>query len=161
MKTPFKIFIISAFLIGIAAPFISGGLFFETSKTPIEKNIPWKPALSFEESIRSFIDYYNHRFGLRYYFIVGYSTLLVKVFHISPHPPIVVGRKNWLYYHSETRPLTVNDLRLLTEFFVKKAAWLKKQGISYYIVIAPNKETVYPEYLPHKKFFKKLPRSFG
>lgn len=32
--------------------------------------------------------------------------------------------------------------------FEERRAWLAKHGIAYVVVVAPNKETIYPEYLP-------------
>lgn len=152
------------FLILLSAPLICGSFFFDTTKTPIEKNIPLVLSKFSKDSIANNIqlltNYYNQRFGLRGYLIYGYHNLLAHLFQVSANPKIVMGQKGWLYYDGDNhvidryyrgqRPFTERELLELTDFFQKRNTWLKKQGILYYLVITPDKETIYPDYLPSK-----------
>lgn len=152
------------FLTLLSAPLICGSFFFDTTKTPVERNIPLVLSTfskdSIANNIRLLTNYYNQRFGLRAYLIYGYNNLLAHLFHVSANPKIVMGQKGWLYYDGDNhvidryyrgqRPFTERELIALTHFFQKRNTWLKKQGILYYLVITPNKETIYPDYLPRQ-----------
>jgi len=68
----------------------------------------------------------------------------------------IIGKDGWLFQTSEDvlrdyqndMPLTEKQLALLQQNLDEIAAYFKKQGTSLLIVVAPNKSTIYPEYLP-------------
>jgi len=69
---------------------------------------------------------------------------------------VIVGQDGWYYYAKEqiiddyrgVIPLTDNQLSEIKNKLVEKRDWLKEQGIDFYILISPNKSSIYPEYLP-------------
>lgn len=71
---------------------------------------------------------------------------------------VLIGKEGWLFLQNDTnRVVEQNNGSLkLTEAELKKwlrtlearFAILKNRSIRYYFLIAPNKESVYPEYLP-------------
>jgi hypothetical protein len=71
---------------------------------------------------------------------------------------VLVGKDGWLFLQNDTnRVVEQNSSTLkLTESEIEKwlrtlearFAVLKNRGIKYYFLIAPNKESIYPEYLP-------------
>lgn len=71
---------------------------------------------------------------------------------------VLDGKDGWLFLQNDTnRVVEQNSSALqLTESEIKKwlrtlearVAMLKNRGIKYYFLIAPNKESIYPEYLP-------------
>jgi hypothetical protein len=87
--------------------------------------------------------------------IEGYNTLRFmlgdRVF-----PTIIVGKDGWLFYTAEksiddyqgTNPYTPKDLRDISNKFEALNDQLKQKGIMLIVVIAPNKSTIYPEYMP-------------
>lgn len=74
--------------------------------------------------------------------------------------PVVAGPGGWLFLAKENPQLnTVDDFRGLHPFtpaqlaawtgeFAARRDWLAVRGIPYLVVLAPNKQTVYPEELP-------------
>lgn len=67
---------------------------------------------------------------------------------------IVNGQEGWLYLGStldqyrDNCLLTTGELRLIAQGYRARRDWLAAQGIRYLVVIAPNKSSIYPEYLP-------------
>ena len=97
---------------------------------------------------------FNDHFGLRAFLIR--TQALAKFFwlRMSPSSKVVLGRDGWLYlaesmneYRGVKRLPRARIQEWLQEFKAKKA-FLESRNVKYLAVIAPNKETVYPEFLP-------------
>ncbi len=84
------------------------------------------------------------------------SRLCLALFGQSPVPAVLVGRQGWLYFTQESAlddylnaiPLSPDDIRDMVRIQVERRDWLAARGIAYVVAVAPNKATVYPEYLP-------------
>ncbi len=71
-------------------------------------------------------------------------------------PNVLIGRQDWLYYTGEnniqdyecTIPFTKAELVAIRERLLDWNDALQRRSIRFYVVIAPNKESVYPQYLP-------------
>lgn len=100
--------------------------------------------------------YFSDNFGLRGALIVADRWWRFKLFGVSPNKAITIGKEKWLFYtpdinyidsvnaqgfsHGELEQIKNNLLATQNEF--------KKRGMSFYFLVAPNKQSVYPEYLP-------------
>mgnify|MGYP001379977614 CR=1 FL=1 len=99
----------------------------------------------------------------------GFRKLLVRLENIidilwlnssNQYQTVIKGKSNWLFLSQENNDLNVvedyRSGRLFTPeqlarwvtIFKNRKDWLDKQGIHYLVVLAPNKLTVYPEFLP-------------
>ena len=78
---------------------------------------------------------------------------------MSAGSPVVVGREGWLFLakdrtldvleeHRAVKPLSEEQLSRLASVYEARRAWLAERGIKYLVVVAPNKDTIYPENLP-------------
>ncbi|SMD13552.1 alginate O-acetyltransferase AlgX-related protein [Sporomusa malonica] len=71
---------------------------------------------------------------------------------------VLVGKDGWLFLQNDTNrvieqnngslKLTERELKKWLRILESRFAVLKNRGIKYYFLIAPNKESIYPEYLP-------------
>lgn len=106
-----------------------------------------------------FEDAFNDHFGFRRDLISLYKLFMYKVFNISTDEGnVVVGKNGWLFLgdkyefvfsrHAGTRPTTKQEVDAVVEAEIRKRAWLSRRGIKYLYVIAPDKHSIYPEYLP-------------
>jgi alginate O-acetyltransferase complex protein AlgJ len=111
---------------------------------------------TFPDYPKNFERYFNDRFGGRNLLVRTNNCLQVQWFKVSPVKSVLVGKEGWLFY---TLDKGLNDYRGLAHFspehletirrnILKQTSWLRERGITYLILIAPNKHTVYPEYLP-------------
>lgn len=107
-------------------------------------------------------DWYAQRFAFRSEAITMDSLVLSGVFRTSNTNEVIVGKDGWLYY-SSTADDYCNEQRLtdreigniaITLSLLEEAAIT--QNARFIFVPAPNKSTVYPEYMPDS--YKVLPR---
>jgi hypothetical protein len=70
--------------------------------------------------------------------------------------PVIVGRDGWLFYSAESslddyrnaRPWKSGEREAWIEAWQSRARWLQERACRYVVVIAPNKHTIYGEYMP-------------
>jgi alginate O-acetyltransferase complex protein AlgJ len=87
--------------------------------------------------------------------------LQLGAFRSSPNPSAVVGAGGWLFllgpgrvshfpleYFRRTRPFSARELERWRAFIELRRRWFEKRGITYLLVIAPNKSTIYPDRVP-------------
>ena len=101
--------------------------------------------------------YVGDRFGLREQ-LVWLNSRLRFALGVSSTPKVAIGRDGFLYYAYE--PERLMEQHTGEDVFTPKAlddwvasiaanqAWLAARGIAYYVVVAPDKSTIYPEDLP-------------
>ena len=97
---------------------------------------------------------FNDRFGFRAFLVRTQALVKFYWLHMSPSSKVVLGRDGWLYlaesideYRGIRRLPRARVQKWLQEFKAKKV-FFDSRNIKYLVVIAPNKETVYPEFLP-------------
>lgn len=111
---------------------------------------------SFVDFARGFDAYYQDHFGLRELLIHRYHREMGKRFRNVRLPDVVVGRDGWFFYSGEdvlddlTGALAFEpkEVERLAETVKARRRWLEGQGIFYLVAVAPNKQSIYPEYLP-------------
>jgi hypothetical protein len=82
--------------------------------------------------------------------------LQLALFGQSPAPGVLLGREGWLYFTQESAlddylraiPLSEAAVRDMVRLQVERRDWLAARGMAYLVVLAPNKATVYPEFMP-------------
>lgn len=126
---------------------------------------PWPQAIgtgftaAFE---RAFAD----RFGGRDELIALHHLTLAAAFQVSPIDKVVVGRRGWLFYADEggvsfkRRQLPPDaradaEARAIAAGIEQRIRFLTLRGVRYLLVIAPDKQTIYPENLPAP--YRRLP----
>lgn len=109
--------------------------------------------------IRHFELWFNDHFGLRKLFIRINSIIDYRVFHTSPKAMVVVGKNGWLYYNNYKDGKNLNDywgyvnftkdeLNKISKNLEGFKGMMAKRGIPVLFVLAANKHTIYPEFLP-------------
>jgi hypothetical protein len=83
----------------------------------------------------------------------------IKLLHTSPTRDVVLGREGWLYFDRYNDgislmdfcglvPFRESELEMIVEKITKINRFCEERGILLKIVVAPNKHTIYPEFLP-------------
>jgi hypothetical protein len=153
--TAFGAFFLFLLLLPGTRALVSGSSFQPT----IEKRAPaafprleWASLATFPAR---FDEAFDDRFGFRNELVRAASLAKVSL-GVSPSPKVIIGREGWLFYSAE---LELEQFRRLTRFsrpelealrsaFEKRRSWLACRGIHYLLVVPPNKDGVYPEYMP-------------
>lgn len=103
--------------------------------------------------------YYNDNFGFRTDLIKCYGMAKVLWLGESASPKVTVGKNGWFFLRTDGSNNEIDYYRSIAPFKSKELAdwkrtleqrndWLASQGIHYLMIIAPNKTTIYPEFLP-------------
>ncbi|MCX7087636.1 MAG: hypothetical protein NTV00_06220 [Methylococcales bacterium] len=97
--------------------------------------------------------YIDDHFGLRPVFLWLYHQLKNAI-NDSSSKIVIHGKNDWLFYDQEIdsyrhiSKYTEAQLIKFAETIEYRRLWLKSRGIDYVIIIAPNKSSIYPEYMP-------------
>jgi alginate O-acetyltransferase complex protein AlgJ len=99
--------------------------------------------------------FWNDSFAFRWYLIRWNSMAQLKL-GVSPSPKALVGKDGYLFYAGEksvdyfraVKPFDAAGLAQWRDDLESRRAWLAERGIRYLVVVAPSKETIYPEYMP-------------
>jgi hypothetical protein len=100
--------------------------------------------------------FFNDHFGFRNELIGSHAIFKYYVLRISPHERVLLGKNQWLFYtgnesipdfKGEIVPDTAT-LAAWSDTLKQRQDWLAERGIAYRFVIAPNKQTIYPEFMP-------------
>lgn len=131
-------------------------------KSTENRHVEGPPTLHFphvKTFIRQFDQYYKENFGWRNALFYVYSRWKYQVLGESPLPEkVIVGKNGWHYLgnsynhvvdqHRNLYPLSADSARIITDNLVRHQRELARQGIKFYVLIAPDSHTIYPEYLP-------------
>ncbi len=157
-----KALLVSLFLVAIFIP-ATGWLAGWRIDAQIEEkraSAPWPTLtdlkLNAAGAAKSFEDAFADRFAFRNVMIKTDAWLNWKLFGISTTENVVVGRDGWLFYTGDrSMPLfqgvdryTHADAAYVADVLEMRHHWLRDQGIASAHVIAPAKESVYPEFVP-------------
>jgi len=100
--------------------------------------------------------YFRDTFGLRDVLLRWHSLEKLFVFRVSASRKVVVGRDDWMFYSDEfsletfrgVHPFTNEELERWRRTLESQRDYLARRGIDDVFVIGPNKETIYPDYVP-------------
>ena len=105
--------------------------------------------------------YVSDHFGMRPDLIRWNNILRVRLLGVSPVDSVILGKDSWLFYRSEALhdgdtmndyrgdvPLPDEELARMEHILEENRREFSANGIVYLVVIAPNKNSVYGEYLP-------------
>jgi alginate O-acetyltransferase complex protein AlgJ len=99
--------------------------------------------------------WWNDNFGFRRALVSQYSRLQLA-FGVSPTKSVILGKAGWLFFADDDalasfralRPFTEEELELWRRRMERRRDWLAARGVRFLVVVAPSKETIYPEFMP-------------
>jgi hypothetical protein len=105
---------------------------------------------------RGMESYWNDHIGFRDTFTFIYNYILWAGFDKSGVSWVTVGKSGWFFFGGDQSNEDVlgkvvlrdADLKQWAAVLQAKKDWFDRQDIRYVFVLAPNKQSVYPEYLP-------------
>jgi alginate O-acetyltransferase complex protein AlgJ len=143
----------------LLTPFVTQVIGYTTDSTTENRVLAPFPKISSLREIKLLPkmseNYVNDRFGLRRQ-LVHFNSLARYRLGLSSSKDVVVGKDGWLFYtadklmeqHTGADLFTPAELENWVKQMETDRDWLAKRGIPFYIVIAPDKNTIYPEKLP-------------
>jgi len=102
--------------------------------------------------------YFDDNFGMREKLVGLHSYVKGICLRVSPIRNAIIGKEGWLYLgdgnvladYRNAHPFTETELRHWRDVLVAKRDWLAQRGIRYVFVVAPDKHSIYPEYMPNR-----------
>ena len=156
---------VALFLVCISLPGVENIFHFAPSVDLMENDPTPLPEFSLSQVFRTFNvlqrGFLEKTYGFRKQLVRWQNMLDLFVLQASSHYQTVIkGKDNWLFLAQENAELNVvedyrsrrlfspQDLARWVEVYRKRQDALDARGIHYLMVVAPNKHTVYPEFLP-------------
>jgi hypothetical protein len=159
-----RIIILVAFAVIICG---SRGIWFFTEKyvdaTNYEnRNMATRPELTldtYENFSKEYTSYFNDNLQFRNNLITMNSAIDYFGFGRASNGSVIVGKDNWLFYNNVsdgdpvscyqgTNLYTEEELKAVAANCIKQRDFVESQGKEFMIFLAPNKERIYPEYMP-------------
>ncbi|HEX8923182.1 MAG TPA: hypothetical protein VF828_00425 [Patescibacteria group bacterium] len=149
--------LIGLFLVTLAMPGI-GMLTKLGNNISLEENrdLAVKPTILTKEYPKLFTNYFNDHFGFRNQMIVADRRMRYSLFNVSPNKKIIIGKGNWLFYAPDSnyidsvngQPFSKTDLEQIKNNLADIQKNFENMGVKFYFLAAPNKQSIYPEFLP-------------
>lgn len=128
----------------------------ETKKNDIKFDIK-KPLAS----ITYFKNHYEENFGLKSTMIKGYIDFKINILNENPiQNRVTKGRDGWYFLgnhynnlindHFGNAPFTDDELYSITNHISEINTYLKSKNIKFYLVVPPNKSSIYNDKLPYQ-----------
>jgi hypothetical protein len=122
-----------------------------------------------EQFPKRFDAFFGDNFGFRQALIRLDSKLSLALLGRSSSDRVVVGKNDWLYFAGEhsielyqnALALSDSDLELMKQRIAGRRDRLAAKGIGYEFAIAPDKHTIYPEFMPTRLLRKQKPSQFS
>jgi alginate O-acetyltransferase complex protein AlgJ len=100
--------------------------------------------------------YFEDHFALRSRLIDWRTWLLWHGLGTAPNDQVITGKDGWMFYAADggiddwtqAEPFTAPELEAWRETLLRRRAFLTRRGIAFLLVIAPDKQMIYPEYMP-------------
>jgi len=169
----FAFTIVVLFLLAIFTPLVGAFLTEDRGLSNTEKRkLSQLPTFPQQLSdVKGYIDkfekYYNDQFGLRSFFLESFTAVKkslgdVDIASASSNvgtKNIIKGKDGWYFLNRKWDGDPVSDYRNISLYseshllravllIAARADWLEGLGIEYLLFFAPNKHTIYSEYLP-------------
>jgi hypothetical protein len=160
---------VAAFCVALAFPLVGMVLHIKTStdedirgrerRSPHPKPDLAKLTSDPETTLQSVQSYFNDRFGGRQPLITRFIASDYALFHELPTEDVLPGKDDWLYFKGGGMgddpglfqakvPLTDDQMQAWCDMLEQRRRWLAARGVGYYVVLAPSKSSIYPQYLP-------------
>ena len=153
-----KIFIILVFCI-VILPF--AGMAFHMTTEPVGNSpLKDKPQLTGEDGsfnigfLKDAGDWFESVYAFRPEMITADSLVQKAVYNVSSQDNVISGRQNWLFYqatvndYTAQEPLSDRMIFNIASNIALLQRYVDSKGADMVFTIAPNKNSLYPEYMP-------------
>ena len=135
------------------------------AKNQLTENRPlaqW-PTLFVEGSVnltwpKEMEDYFRDRFAGRLMMVDAWGRVLATVFNVSANDKVILGDDGWLFFqeteadYDGSAALGAYEMEDLINYLRTEKNAAEARGQAFIIVIAPNKNSIYGEYMPDRYY---------
>ena len=106
--------------------------------------------------------WFDDHMGFRQPLIHNHARLMIQLFQKSSSEKLILGQEGWLFFgdrnavdhYRGVAPLSPSELERWQRVLEKRRDALAERGIPYLLVLVPDKNLIYPEFMPEN-----LPRA--
>ncbi len=153
--------LIGMFFLLIFAPICDS--VFHIDRTPFASEnrlLSSRPRYSAAKGLKQYFQdvetYANDHFGFRNYLVRLNNKVRYSFFADQNSGNVIIGKDDWLFFAGDgmvdhyrgTKRFNEKQLETWRLLLERRQNWLAQKGIKYLFVIAPDKQTIYPEHLP-------------
>ncbi|MDE6055584.1 MAG: hypothetical protein K2G55_17920 [Lachnospiraceae bacterium] len=149
---------IYAILFFVVCMIHSVGMLFYHSELAENRTLSEKPVFWAEEGwnrdyFQELQTYVSEHFAFRSELVAADSMIKYKLFHTPSDDQVVIGKEDWLFFGetlSDYAGVTMTDSELdqIASKMTEVCDYIESQGKKPLFVIVPNKNQIYPEYMP-------------
>lgn len=155
----YQVVLIIGFILLIWIPYLEMNFpFIKQLESTEKRNLHQKPKFDILHPYRftsEYENYFNDNFGFRNNLITIRSKIMLYIFNQSPTDSVIIGKNGILFFTTglgdivSRPPYSKAIIEWLKNAYEQEQALLNNNDIYYISVIAPDKHTIYPEYLPN------------
>ena len=160
MKKIRNILFIVVFIAICATP-LAGAIFGYENKSTEKRELSIAPSFIVDASINAeftqqFDDYFTDNFAFRPELITAYAYAKSGVLLESVSDKVIVGKDGWLFFvptlsdYQGAEVMSDNEIYRLFKTLDIKQKYLADKGIDFIFTIAPNKSSLYGEFMPKR-----------
>ena len=120
------------------------------------RNVWLKPIVELYDGTQTFLYRFKNTFILRETFVRWHGEAKVNWFKTSSSRDVVLGKQGWLFYTGDESiqdfrhlyPSSPKQLESMRAIFQEMHDRLATRGIKFLVVVAPDKHSIYPEFMP-------------
>lgn len=100
--------------------------------------------------------YLSDHFAFKPQLVTADAILKKTLFGESVSDQVIIGKDGWLFFQPTLKDylkvsvLSDNEIYRISKTLQLQKEYLKRRGISFVFAVAPNKASVYPEYMPDR-----------
>ncbi len=101
-----------------------------------------------------FGSYFDKNFAMRQYLITAYDYISINLIHDYAGSSVVIGKGDMVYFadtlddYLGINVLTEEKISTIAAYLLDLQTQYAEQGAEFVFMVAPNKATIYPEYMP-------------
>lgn len=155
-----QLFFVAVIMIGLVIPF-AGMSFARTDSTSENRNLAEMPEFIEDGHVNvNYLSeagtYFEDRYAFKEILVNLDAEFNVGLFHNSVRDDVIIGTEGWLYYgptktdYVGIDQMTNKQLGVLAYNISLLQSYVEGRDVQFMVTIAPNKNTVYPEYMPER-----------
>lgn len=152
-----KIFVIYFLLLCIIP---IAGMLFDTSELSENRELSGFPKLMTQQGLNTgFFNecstYVAEHFAFRSELVALDSEIKYDLFHSPSDSQVILGKEDWLFFDGTLQDyagvtMTDEEIDALADKMEEICAYYKEMGKETLFMLVPNKNTIYPEYMPER-----------
>ena len=138
--------------------------FTDTEKTSENRELSTMPKFRTEDGkinldfFYQFETYFSDHYSFREKLVTLNGSIMGGIFNTSPNNDVIIGKGDWLFYnytiddYTATHLMSYRGINNICRNLELMAEYCENYGADFVFVPAPNKNSIYPEFMPERYY---------